>query len=540
VATAGETEARPDDPFGDEQRTITSWLRKPRMFEVERTGGMLALSEDPELALIEDPQAKPDNKTNPQANCQDDLMLCKSIQPQDPPAYSAIGFVPKLFLGAVFTGLWGFCAFKLNAIRSKYTRQTWFDLVVYVLIFAALVLFILAGGIALAIWWWWPSSAKWLTHNGDPMVLIQGLSVWPAIYVRAFTLGLTLFFIADAWRKLDENLRIVSDRLGLGENSGLAPDQVLCDYRGGSKHRGTLIHIKAFFRFKSCIEPSGRSAFVDSAIWRAYVIHGQPFACFVRVLVWSIAAFIASWCLADLIGIPPIPGRGDLARNVYIWLATINFGAFLFLVFFVFDATLLCTYFVICLAKRDTRWPNATKQTFEKRLGLGASSDHAAIDDWIDVYFIAKRTNCIAGLIYYPLIITALIVVCHSSIFGNFPVNQSLVAIMALSVAIVVGCAIWLNVVAEQARIRAQKHLSDEIVKVRGQPDSEALAKQPERVPDSEARAKQWESLLDRVRDLREGSFLPFWRQPVVTAVLLPLGSLGWTTLLEGGHLFGL
>jgi hypothetical protein len=39
---------------------------------------------------------------------------------------------------------------------------------------------------------------------------------------------------------------------------------------------------------------------------------------------------------------------------------------------------------------------------------------------------------------------------------------------------------------------------------------------------------------------MREGSFLPFLQQQVVGAVLLPLGSLGWTTVLEGGHLFGL
>jgi hypothetical protein len=87
----------------------------------------------------------------------------------------------------------------------------------------------------LAIWWGWPASAKWLTHNGDPMVLLQGVSVWPAIYIRVFTLGLTLFFIVDAWRKLDENLRTVSKRLGLSDERGLAPDDVLRDYRDDSK-----------------------------------------------------------------------------------------------------------------------------------------------------------------------------------------------------------------------------------------------------------------------------------------------------------------
>ena len=455
--------AYPADTWRFHQSEIASWLQKPRMFEVERTGGMLALSEDPEA----EPGANP--------GCKDDLILCKSIQPPDPPAYADIDIFPKLLLGAVFAGLWILGAFKLNAIRSKHSQQCRFDYGVHGLLVVALGLFILAGCVALAIWWLWPSSAKWLTLHGDPMVLIQGVSVWPAIYIRVFTLGLTIFFIADAWRKLDENLRKVSDRLGLGENSGLAPDRILRRYRGAFRRLGTFRQAKAvsgFFSFRLRDEPGGRQAVCNvGAIWRSYVIKGQPVARFCRVLLASVLALLFACCLWKLLGAFAMPGRGSLARHIYVTLAALNFIALSFLVFFVFDATLLCAFFVIRLANRDTRWPDATKQTFVDRLGLRASCGHTALDDWIDVYFIAKRTNCIAGLIYYPLIITALIVVCHSSIFGNFPVMQCFVVIMALSVAIVVGCAIWLNVVAERARYRAQKHLADEIVKIRGKPE---------------------------------------------------------------------
>jgi hypothetical protein len=83
-----------------------------------------------------------------------------------------------------------------------------------------------------------------------------------------------------------------------------------------------------------------------------------------------------------------------------------------------------------------------------------------------------------------------------------------------------------LNQVADKARRIAKTHLSDGLIKAQSSPE--------------ESCAKQWEIMLDRVKKVRDGSFLPFLQQPVVGAVLLPLGSLGWTTLFERGGLFGL
>jgi hypothetical protein len=49
------------------------------------------------------------------------------------------------------------------------------------------------------------------------------------------------------------------------------------------------------------------------------------------------------------------------------------------------------------------------------------------------------------------------------------------------------------------------------------------------------ANANQLETLLNRV-----GAFRPFTQQPLVRAVLLPFGSVGWTALIENGMLPGL
>ena len=52
-------------------------------------------------------------------------------------------------------------------------------------------------------------------------------------------------------------------------------------------------------------------------------------------------------------------------------------------------------------------------------------------------------------------------------------------------------------------------------------------------LPDGVPLASQLELLLRRVEELHEGAFSPFSQQPVVRAMLLPLGGLGGTALLN-------
>jgi hypothetical protein len=77
-----------------------------------------------------------------------------------------------------------------------------------------------------------------------------------------------------------------------------------------------------------------------------------------------------------------------------------------------------------------------------------------------------------------------------------------------------------LNWSAEASRAKARQRLSDEIVKARDSKDEGRLA-------------SQLETMLRRVEELRDGAFSPFSQQPVVRAILLPLGSFGGTQLLE-------
>jgi membrane protein implicated in regulation of membrane protease activity len=155
-------------------------------------------------------------------------------------------------------------------------------------------------------------------------------------------------------------------------------------------------------------------------------------------------------------------------------------------------------------------------QEFSRRLALPED----VLDHWLGLLFVSKRTECITGLIYYPFLILALLVVSRNRTFANFSPSLAMVAVTGISVLILIGCAVALHWSAETSRTQARAQLNDEIVKAMS-------------LKDEGRRANQLQMMLRRVDELREGAFSPFSQQPLVRAILLPLGGLGGSTLLE-------
>jgi hypothetical protein len=196
--------------------------------------------------------------------------------------------------------------------------------------------------------------------------------------------------------------------------------------------------------------------------------------------------------------------------------------------YLVFDATLLCLRFVKELCRSSTEWPAETKAQFEGRLGL----EQQFVNKSIDLDFVAKRTTCISTLIYYPFILIALLLVSRSTVFANYTPNLKILVFQGTSLTIVFGCAIALCLAAQSIRSAAREKLADGVICAKGPCVKES--------DDGGRRAGQLETLLVRVEGLREGAFSPVSQQPLVRALLLPLGSFGWTKLLENGMLPGL
>jgi len=236
----------------------------------------------------------------------------------------------------------------------------------------------------------------------------------------------------------------------------------------------------------------------------------------------------------------------DFTNRLYFFLAE-------FVTFFVFDATLFCLLFVNKLRRANTEWPRATMDLFGDRLHLQTRP----VADWIGLNFVAMRTRCIGSLIYFPFVPMALLIVSYSTVFNLtsvssvfpdeftlfprwiFPSEQGISLLLAqgTSLSVVFSCAIMLSYAAKAMRDTAKRNLMDGIILTKG--DSSSAATQMG-WNDNDHFTEPLENLLNRVDQLNEGAFRPLWQQPVVIAMLLPLGSFGWKVLLEAGLSRGL
>src|SRR5207249_3443949 len=71
-----------------------------------------------------------------------------------------------------------------------------------VLIGVGVIIYAIATGIHQL----WPLLARSLTQDGQPIILLNGLSLWPTTFLRALTLALCIGLIIRGYRLLNENI----------------------------------------------------------------------------------------------------------------------------------------------------------------------------------------------------------------------------------------------------------------------------------------------------------------------------------------------
>ena len=250
--------------------------------------------------------------------------------------------------------------------------------------------------------------------------------------------------------------------------------------------------------------------------WRMYIYQGYWVARSFRVLAGTVAMVLLWLLLSFVFGIPPVPARGVVSLGAYISVTFLLGIATLFLISFVADTTLLTWRVVKALRTETTIWPAETLQEISDQLGLPQS----VLDDWLDLLFVSKRTKCIATLIYFPFLIIALLIVSRSRIFANYGANFPDLITIGVAALIITACALSLRWSAEASRAKARRRLRNALIVARKAKDGGRFA-------------SQLELLLARVEELRDGAFSPLSQQPLVRAMLLPLGSFGGTALLE-------
>jgi hypothetical protein len=411
----------------------------------------------------------------------------RTVQPRQEPIFPQLAPRARVGLYLMLIGA-GACLVFLVKRRLlwPYLKTTWLGLA---------VTFFLAAGVA----WFWPELGQWATDGGlgEPIAIARGVSVWPTIALRAIGAILALCLTVDAsfcLRRNFENDVEIGALFLSGTSGGDADPSAPSD--------------------SVPVGPEFEAYRRRSSLW--------PTACRVMLCSAGLSALFVFLC--DVFGWPSIPWRGAF-DDLDPALATVMVGLMAILTFLVADATVLCLKFVVFLRDNRTRWMTTTRGEYIRRLGL---DDEPLLDDWIDLRFMAARTKCIGNLIYMPFAISALLMISRSALFVNFAPSAPLLIIHVVAIVVLFACAMMLCFNAERAREIAKKRIADriQVVKADHSPDPQKIGR--------------LEDLLKHVEELHEGAFVPLSEQPPIRALLLPLGGLGWTALLDYRLLPGL
>jgi len=416
---------------------------------------------------------------------------------------------------------------------------------------AALAMVCAALVIGAGISAFWGRFASRLTEhgNGEPLVMLEGVSVWPTVLLRMLGIALAIYFIWAAQRSLNQNMIEISREVDNPGKQNTIDQLPVTDSKPTQEMfykpivrlaNRSMATIKESFDMFLSIDRNQNSSLKIKPMWDAYRRQETFAHRFCRVIAYiAIMGLIGVFVILSMFGGASVPVRGHLAHTWYVWTMLLDYVFTQAVIFFVFDATLCCFLFIkkLCQDRRNrSEWPQEMANRFGVHLRLYGDP---IIHDWIDVKFVAQRTRCVGSIVYYPFILIVLFVVSGSTIFANFAPDPTILILQGISLSFVFASSIMLWWAATTVRDATKQNLMERIISAKGQ-SADGRAKGGKAPNDSERYAEQLQALLNGVEQLKDGAFRPILQQPLVQAVLWSLSSFGGVSLIEKGIFLGL
>lgn len=343
--------------------------------------------------------------------------------------------------------------------------------------------------------------------DGEPFSILEGVSVWPATFIRlmAFVLAVRFLFIAHV--RLQRNADSIGANYFGNKESGELKQEA------GEGVEKFLWRRAWRFVFLSEVKP----AKLADAVWRDYMNAESAVGKWIRITICVV--IFGAFCLTviGIWGMPNLPARGETSHWINRILLFTVLLLFFYLLFLVVDASRNCATFINAISDPDLKWNMSDKNKSETKWIEGKY-----ISRWLALRVIEQRTNAVSSLIYYPCIILLFLIFARSRLFDNWTFPPGLVLVISISFLWAIMSAFLLDRAGENARKRMIEGIEYDYL----------VAADP--IPEGgRASPQQLKHLIERIREMREGAFRPLLDQPAWRALLLPFGSAGGLGLIE-------
>ena len=128
-------------------------------------------------------------------------------------------------------------------------------------------------------------------------------------------------------------------------------------------------------------------------------------------------------------------------------------------------------------------------------------------------------------MVWYPAIVFLVMLVSRHNWWDNWSWPVPLLLVFVLNLSFALAGVLILQRAALRAKAVSESNLEEKIRALEG-----VVAASPARNDANQARA-----LLEEIRALRRGAFVPLWESPVLGALLVPSGGTVLLELLLGG-----
>ncbi len=390
----------------------------------------------------------------------------------------------------------------------------------------AVLVFLLGTAICASFYWFI------LTNPGEePFSLFEGISIWPTELLRVLAFVLSLCFLRKSGNALRKNREEIE-----GEFCCRSEPEI----DGSESPPGTDCHeeVSTWNAFLTILKTIGRSGGIGGKLkafwncvrydwqveghngmrelWTEYVRRDSLPYRLARLIPIVLSYLLLCSLIILTLGSPVTPLRGD--RSYWLNFATLMLSvpALVVLIFYVLDVTRVCRQFIVKASKDKPEWPAPCSEKFAAALEL-----KEALGEWMLVHLVAKRTDAVGKLIFYPFIIWFIMFLSRITYFDNWQTSMGLAAVISLGAVYAWSSAFVLRKSAENLRQASIHRLKQESVRLlwRGQRN--------------EAWEKQIAWVLDEVGTIREGAFAPFSQHPVLQSLIVPFGGVGGMFLID-------
>jgi hypothetical protein len=371
--------------------------------------------------------------------------------------------------------------------------------------------------------------------TAEPFALYDGISIGPGDFVRLFVFFLAIHFVCKILIGLENNAQNLAADFGLvpalaERRTASSGEEKWSPIRAqGSRFFGQIkLHERINQLWPHTEPPKGGHVDARSVLMRYYGWTTPGKRC-LRALAYLILYLILMFAIVYAFpsANPDLPVRGG-AWGFSIGILFAAVIAMLFVTFLVVDATTVNCLFIRDLNSGHTDWnlnqtfPPQSQFKFSNYLAMLEPDDCA---DYLDIQYIARRSDIVNRLIYFPFILVALLIAARWSKTDGYTWSGMLVVIFALNVSSAIYCAIRLPIEARAARSETLRRLRCNLFRRRA-----AEAVEP---PPRLSNAVALKAVISEIENLRQGAFVGIWEQPLLRAILVPSGGVGLWALLD-------